>query len=69
MDLLKAVAASDDPCVTTQEVAEHVSIGVRRTRDRLYELADEGLLDYKKAGNSPVFWPTDEGREFLKSGD
>jgi transcription initiation factor IIE alpha subunit len=67
IDLLRVVANSDDPVVTTQEVAEQVSIGVRRTRDRLYELADEGLLEFKKAGNTPVFWISEMGVERIDS--
>jgi transcription initiation factor IIE alpha subunit len=67
MNLLRVVASSDDPVVTTGEVSEQVSIGRRRTRDRLYELADKGLIDYKKAGNSPVFWITEKGEATLDS--
>lgn len=63
------MADNPDPVVTTAEVAEFLDFSKSGTRKRLYPLVDEGYLDYKKSGKVPMWWITDEGREFIESED
>ncbi|TKX52952.1 hypothetical protein EXE44_16565 [Halorubrum sp. SS7] len=47
---------SSDPVLTTSEVAEELDFSLSGTRKRLYQLNEDGIIDMKKAGNSPVWW-------------
>ena len=64
-EILRFVRDSSDPIVTTAEVAEYLEFSKEGARKRLYSLAEEGYLDFKKVGRNPAFWITDNGREFL----
>ncbi|MFC4407974.1 hypothetical protein [Haloarchaeobius iranensis] len=64
-EILNFFAESDDPVLTTSEVADAFDFSNEGMRKRLYSLVDESALDYKKAGRSPVWWLTEAGRESL----
>lgn len=68
-EILNFFAESDDPVLTTSEVSDAFGFSNEGMRKRLYSLADESALAYKKAGRSPVWWLTDAGREFIRKSD
>ncbi|MDB2223458.1 hypothetical protein PM023_02070 [Halorubrum ezzemoulense] len=47
---------SEEPVLTTSEVADEFDFTLTGARKRLYSLEEEGVLEMKKAGNSPVWW-------------
>ena len=55
-DILDVFRQASDPVLTTAEVADRVDIGHRGTYDRLQKLADEGVLEMKKVGDSGAVW-------------
>lgn len=66
-EFLQFFSDAQDPFLTTSEVAEHFDFSSKGARKRLYKLADNGYLNYKKAGNAPVFWITEEGEQYLQN--
>lgn len=64
-EILNFVRDSSDPFVTTAEVAEYLEFSKEGARKRLYSLANEGYLEFKKVGRNPAFWITSEGEEFV----
>ncbi|MFD1601013.1 hypothetical protein ACFSBX_18935 [Halobellus rarus] len=66
-EILKFVRDSSDPIVTTAEVAEYLEFSKEGARKRLYALAEDGRLDFKKVGRNPAFWITDKGRGFISN--
>jgi predicted ArsR family transcriptional regulator len=66
-EILSIFADASDPFLTTNEVAGELEFSNAGARKRLYALVDEGYLDLKRVGRSPVWWLTDDGREFLES--
>jgi len=55
-EILQLFEEASDPVLTTSEVADYLDFSKEGARKRLYNLADDGKLDYKKAGRNPVFW-------------
>jgi len=55
-DVINAALSLPDPCFGKQEVAEKLSIGPERTRQRLNSLAESGVFESKKIGGSTVYW-------------
>jgi len=55
-NILGVFEASDDPVVTTAEVAAELPIGKRATLNRLEDLADRGEIDSKDVGVGRVWW-------------
>jgi len=51
---------SGDPVLTTSEVAEELGFSLAGARKRLYRLEEKGVLSKKKAGNSPVWWVSED---------
>ncbi|SHG77555.1 hypothetical protein [Halobaculum gomorrense] len=64
-EILQIFLNSGEHIMTTREVSDALGFSLEGTRNRLYPLADQGLLAQKKVGNSPAWWLTDAGREFL----
>lgn len=64
-EILKLFSQSPEHFLTTSEAAEYLEFSNEGARKRLYALAEEGLVDFKKVGRNPAWWLTDEGREFL----
>lgn len=54
-----------DPVLGTAEVAEFLDFSNPGTHKRLKPLAQEGLLESKKIGNSIAWWITEEGKAHL----
>lgn len=65
-EILEFFQEEDDPVLGTGDVAELLGFSKRGARDRLYKMADNGLIDYRKLGRVPAFWITDKGRAYLK---
>ncbi|WP_435363520.1 hypothetical protein [Haloarchaeobius sp. DYHT-AS-18] len=65
-EILQLFLESDDPILTTREVADAFDFSNEGMRKRLYALEDDALLQFKKAGRSPVWWITEEGRETVE---
>lgn len=55
-DVFEAARSVGDPAFGNVEVAERLPIGAERTRKKLNDLVDEGVLCRKKIGNSNVYW-------------
>ncbi|WP_281193981.1 winged helix-turn-helix transcriptional regulator [Halorubrum sp. F4] len=65
-EILKIFRSSSDPVLTTSELAGETDFSLNGIRKRLYSLEERGLINKKKAGNSPVWWITDEGKKYLR---
>lgn len=65
-EILRYFEESDEPFLSTGEMADMLGFSKTGARKRLYELSEEGLLDFKRVGRSPVFWLTSEGEETLE---
>lgn len=61
-DLLALFRESDDPVLSTAEVAEQVSLARRSVYDRLVSLREDGRLAGKQIGGRNTVWwiPEDE---------
>jgi len=55
-EIIDAFRESSDPVLTTAEVADKVDLGRRGTFDRLRKLANSGILEMKKVGDSGAVW-------------
>lgn len=55
-DLLDVFRSTDDPVLSTAEVADAVPIKRRGTLNRLQSLKDSGHLDSKKIGGRNTVW-------------
>lgn len=64
-EILEIFEQGSDPFLTTREVAENLDFSLEGARKRLYSLADENMLYFKKVGNSPSFWLTNPGQTYL----
>lgn len=64
-EILGIFRETSDPVLTTVEVAETLDFSQPGILKRLKQLESDGCLSRKKAGNSHVWWLTDEGREYL----
>lgn len=59
--ILDILRSADDPVLTTAEVAESIDLKHRGTYQRLTQLADEGQVQFKKAGaKATVWWVADK---------
>lgn len=61
VEILRIVADHSDPFLTTSEIANMLDFTLTGARKRLYSLEEKGYLQSKKAGNSPVWWISEEG--------
>ncbi|MUW13740.1 hypothetical protein GJ633_03005 [Halorubrum sp. CBA1125] len=59
-EIISLFRNSDDPVLTTAEVADELGFTLTGARKRLYSLEKVGNLSMKKAGNSPVWWIDEE---------
>jgi predicted ArsR family transcriptional regulator len=66
-EILRLFVETSDPILSTAEVADELGFSKTGARDRLYQLVEEGRLEYKRIGNSPAFWLTDSGEDLLDS--
>lgn len=55
-DILELFRESDDPVLSTREVADQLSISRRATYERLRKLSEEGKLEAKKIGGRSFVW-------------
>lgn len=58
-EILNVIRKSDDPVVTTSEVAEGVDVTRQAALYRLDNLKERGILEKKEVGASVVFYPKD----------
>ena len=65
-EILRFFTESEDPFLTTGEVAEFLDFSNQGTLKRLYRLEDAELIDSKRAGKVPGWWITEKGRRFLQ---
>ena len=66
-EILEIFKSSSDPILTTSELADETGFSLNGIRKRLYALEERGLVRKKKAGNSPVWWISNEGEIFLEN--
>lgn len=55
-DILKAFDASDEPFLTTAEVADELPVSKDAVYRRLEQMREEGLVEKKKTGARAVGW-------------
>ncbi|WP_136717218.1 hypothetical protein [Halorientalis salina] len=55
-NIIGVFEATDEPVLTTAEVAEELPIGKRATLNRLEDLVDRGEIDSKDVGVGRVWW-------------
>lgn len=67
--ILRLIRDSDDPFLATSEIADLLDFSSQGTLKRLYSLEEDGYLSCKKAGNTNIWWLTDSGIEYTKSGE
>lgn len=65
-EILALFSESSDPFLSTSEIANDLDFSNEGARKRLYNLSEDGLLDFKRVGRSPAWWLTSEGRAKLK---
>lgn len=58
-EILNVFRSSEDPVLTTSEVAEGIGLGQRGTFDRLTQLVEDGVIESKKAGQASIWWLPD----------
>jgi hypothetical protein len=61
LKLLRLVAVQPGGFASAKEVNENSSTGYKQTRNRLYQLADRGLLNRRKIGNTKAYYLSDDG--------
>ncbi|MFK5603667.1 winged helix-turn-helix domain-containing protein [Haloferax volcanii] len=66
-EILEILLDSEDPFLTTTEVAEVLDFSQPGALKRLRQLEEEEYVETKKAGNSNTWWITEEGREMVSS--
>lgn len=66
-EILRIFYRCSDPFLTTSEVAEQLEFSLEGARKRLYALEEDGYLEYKKVGNSPAFWLTEQGEHWMST--
>lgn len=64
-EILNVIRQTNDPVVTTSEVAEGVGVTRQAALYRLDKLTDRDILEKKRVGKSVVFYPRDSD-ELLK---
>lgn len=64
-EILELFRESSDPVLSTAEIAEALEFTKSGARKRLYDLVDDGYIESKKIGNSPAYWLTPDGDEFV----
>ena len=56
-EILTYMKRSDDPAFTPNEIGDHFDLTNSAARRRLYNLAEQGKLGFKKPGHRTVlFW-------------
>jgi exosome complex component RRP41 len=68
-EILEVLRTSDDPELTTTEVAERLPITRGTTRSRLQSLVDEGHLERRSEGNDVVWWLPERAGEAAAAAD
>jgi CTP-dependent riboflavin kinase len=68
-EILSIFANSDEPVLSTTEIADTLSYSQGGTYKRLQQLGEEGLLRSKMIGDSKAWWLTDSGQRFLEDTD
>ncbi|MFC7135351.1 MULTISPECIES: MarR family transcriptional regulator [Salinibaculum] len=58
--VLDVLASTDDPVLTSSEVAEAIGVSSETARRKLTELHDQGLVKRKEVGARAVVWWTVE---------
>ncbi len=59
-DILDAFRQSEDPVLSTSEVANAIEMGERGTLSRLKQLANDGEITQKKVGAKATVWWIDD---------
>lgn len=55
-DILDVFRQSEDPVLSTAEVADAIDMGERGTLSRLKQLVDDGSIKRKKVGAKATVW-------------
>lgn len=57
-DFLELFTESDDPVLSTREIADALDVEPQTVINRLNPLEEQGILKSKKAGPSKIWWHT-----------
>lgn len=55
-DVLRAAKSIGEPCFTSRELADRLEVSTQTIRSRLESLAEQGLIEQKRAGSGCVYW-------------
>lgn len=65
-EILREIALSPDPIVTTSEIGDKIGMSPQGVYSRFVDLCEDGLIDSRQVGASArVWWLTDAGRQEL----
>jgi DNA-binding transcriptional regulator PaaX len=67
LKLLRLVISQEGGFATAPEIVGSTDVGEKQTRNRLDDLADEGLLKKRRVGSTNVYWLSDAGESELAS--
>lgn len=65
-EILRAFVDSDDPVLSTTEVADVIGFSQKGMWERLTDLHEQGHLETKHAGQTKIWWLTDSGKKYAK---
>lgn len=65
-DILQEFVHSDDPVLSSPEIAEEFGFTSGGMYKRLQDLESRGLVNSKKIGQGRAWWITSEGRSTIK---
>jgi CTP-dependent riboflavin kinase len=68
-EILRIFSNSNEPVLSTTDIANQLSYSQPGTYSRLAELKEEVFLHSKDIGNAKAWWLTDAGQRFLEDTD
>ncbi|PSQ06642.1 MarR family transcriptional regulator [Halobacteriales archaeon QS_4_69_31] len=67
--IIRELILAYPPVLGASDIAERTDISRQAIDRRLRQMKKDGLVDSRKIGRVRVWWPTDQGREFVDSGN
>lgn len=65
-EIIEFIQETEDPFVSTKEVADYIGFSKKGARQRLQRLEEEGLVSSKRVGVAPAWWLTETGEALLE---
>jgi predicted transcriptional regulator len=55
-DIVEAAKQINEPCFSSREIAEELSVSTQTVRNKIDGLIDDGVIASKKIGNASAYW-------------